>query len=84
VYNGTVVIRLVHSVRLLVVLRCLPRSPGPSSPSTAESRPTKTPTMGGHDLTFSRAQAALPLRAESPRRGWAEAIHVYTARPAIL
>ena len=54
-----------------------PHLPAPSSPSTTESRPTKPPTAGGHNLTFPRAQ---PGHSEPVWCGWADATHVYTAR----
>jgi len=57
------------------LLRCLLRSPGPSSLSTTDSRPTKTPTTGGYNLTFPRGH---PCRTEW--RAWAEATHVDPAR----
>jgi len=61
------------------LLRCLQRSPGLSCPSTTKSRPTKTPTMGGHNLTFPRGQSrCIDSAIESAWCGWAEAIYVYT------
>jgi len=38
-----------HSIMLS---RYLPHLPGQSSPSTADSRPTKMPTTGGHVISF--------------------------------
>jgi len=64
--------------------------PGPSCPSTAECRPTKMPTKGGHDLTFQR----VPSRADSgllhhmwPMCGWPLATHgpwLRSAKMALL
>jgi len=61
----------------LPVIHHSPHLPGPFSPSTAKSRPTKPPTAGGHNLTFPCAQ---PGHCEPVWGGWAEATHVYTTR----
>jgi len=63
-------------------LRHPPCPPGPLLPSTAESRPTKTPTTGGMISRFQLPTSVHPRRANGghPRR--AHATHGSRPRPA--
>jgi len=72
--------RLIPSILYVYpwLLHCLPLSPGPFSPSTANSRQiTKTSTTGDCNFTFPHAH---PRCAESARRGSAEATCVSSFR----
>ena len=81
-YDYTSVTMVSDGREKMRFLRHPPCPPGPLLPSTAESRPTKTPTTGGMISRFQLPTSVHPRRANGGHPSRAHATHGSRPRPA--